>query len=1158
EHSPRTVVLQKGSEGFGFVLRGAKSQLKPSGELDFRPTNEFPALQYLDNVDAGSPSDKAGLKPGDFILEINGENVVRASHDRVVNLIRASGNTLAMKVVTVHPTGRSQEWFVHQNHSKTMPNRKKKAPEPPRRDPQTSLSYSRADGQNISEEMKAMEKFDKAISGERKDSTTSTEQKTASIRGRHAVKRVSCIDTENLEVDQQKSNHISPSEARINKYHKGQNGALERSRSNPDLSGKPVYATPQVPDSANSSGLNGTRVYDLPHGGQQSQPSPTNYRPNIAPPQPPSPVSNKSQRKQAPSPPTGEADKSEVVSITTNRKSQYVSVPHPGKPIEGSQFESSFRPGTSAKLTEEPTATVPSLEQSKLKPGHTRSSSTGAGLLKMVTVPLSNTPKEDSMEKRTLAEDKVRDSAADIMKSYPSAQLLVTADVHNSIMDKKTSKPHEPEPDYDIDSGDEKKNFEPKAQVSAENNHKVTLISVGVESKTKPAPGRNRYTIHSTIPLKNPEESIEIPPRPTGPAPIPPKNEERTWVGSRRSSFQSESSQPNSGNSSPRDMGVRMQKEVLAPPPPPPPPPPTAPPPPPVPPSPKSEIRIGQLNADKPALPTEDILAAVAKRKERLEMDGPRITMNKPEVKPNPRDRTQLAILEAVAKRRTALQHQSETAVVDTIETQLQKTKKLQAAKFSLSMNQRSNPTSETNVKVSNNDNSKSFEATDKVQSKPNFLPVNSKPTRTEEKSKQPVKADIKSSHPTTKPVELSIKIGTKSSGDPLPSMTELKPKILHKSESTKTKHEIPLQKPDIKKEASKTSSEVQNVGKHEEKTHDMEVQLRPKKSDETGQNGEDKSNRNSDFVQLAEIKRQEWLQRKASQYNKSNSSSKQTSPDTSKPGSPDRSWKKGLIQIKPVSDKSIVSTVIMKDATTDQSNTDTKVKGQTLNGDVNHNDHNKQSKNVNSVKSPPSAFRDRKEVNAFVQLEIIPPPSSFLSESSTDMHDINDHHSNGPSFSPDSASIVSSLSTLSSLSGDHNDTNPHGYEDMIAPPPPGFDDGTNSADNIDQVARVIPPPPEFGNGYSSDKSARPFASKPVESWLCNDVLDWLDSLNMGQYKSSFQQNSIDGKHLVSFTRNNYIELGVTQVGHRMNLERSIKKLAMHQSHSNIIESERL
>ena len=46
------------------------AQLKPNGDLDFRPSSEFPALQYLDSVDPGSAADRAGLKGGDFILEV--------------------------------------------------------------------------------------------------------------------------------------------------------------------------------------------------------------------------------------------------------------------------------------------------------------------------------------------------------------------------------------------------------------------------------------------------------------------------------------------------------------------------------------------------------------------------------------------------------------------------------------------------------------------------------------------------------------------------------------------------------------------------------------------------------------------------------------------------------------------------------------------------------------------------------------------------------------------------------------------------------------------------------------------------------------------------------------------------------------------------------
>ena len=38
--------------------------------VQFVPSEKMPALQYLDSVEKGSVSDKAGLKAGDFILEV--------------------------------------------------------------------------------------------------------------------------------------------------------------------------------------------------------------------------------------------------------------------------------------------------------------------------------------------------------------------------------------------------------------------------------------------------------------------------------------------------------------------------------------------------------------------------------------------------------------------------------------------------------------------------------------------------------------------------------------------------------------------------------------------------------------------------------------------------------------------------------------------------------------------------------------------------------------------------------------------------------------------------------------------------------------------------------------------------------------------------------
>lgn len=93
----RTVVLQRGRKGFGFVLRGAKTN-----DIKFEPTPEVPALQFLESVDKDSNADKAGLKPLDFVLEINNIDVTCRTHAECVKLIKKTGDTLALKVYTVN------------------------------------------------------------------------------------------------------------------------------------------------------------------------------------------------------------------------------------------------------------------------------------------------------------------------------------------------------------------------------------------------------------------------------------------------------------------------------------------------------------------------------------------------------------------------------------------------------------------------------------------------------------------------------------------------------------------------------------------------------------------------------------------------------------------------------------------------------------------------------------------------------------------------------------------------------------------------------------------------------------------------------------------------------------------------------------------------
>ncbi|MBN3273115.1 SHAN3 protein, partial [Polyodon spathula] len=95
----KTAVLQKKeNEGFGFVLRGAKAETPIE---EFAPTPAFPALQYLESVDVEGVAWRAGLRTGDFLIEVNAVNVVKVGHKQVVSLIRQGGNHLLMKVVSV-------------------------------------------------------------------------------------------------------------------------------------------------------------------------------------------------------------------------------------------------------------------------------------------------------------------------------------------------------------------------------------------------------------------------------------------------------------------------------------------------------------------------------------------------------------------------------------------------------------------------------------------------------------------------------------------------------------------------------------------------------------------------------------------------------------------------------------------------------------------------------------------------------------------------------------------------------------------------------------------------------------------------------------------------------------------------------------------------
>ncbi|KAK3568342.1 hypothetical protein QTP86_004955 [Hemibagrus guttatus] len=72
--------LQKSSSGFGFSLKSSK------GEEGI----------FMTDVIAGGVADNVGVKAGDRVVEINGENVERATHDQTVVKVKAAGNSVML------------------------------------------------------------------------------------------------------------------------------------------------------------------------------------------------------------------------------------------------------------------------------------------------------------------------------------------------------------------------------------------------------------------------------------------------------------------------------------------------------------------------------------------------------------------------------------------------------------------------------------------------------------------------------------------------------------------------------------------------------------------------------------------------------------------------------------------------------------------------------------------------------------------------------------------------------------------------------------------------------------------------------------------------------------------------------------------------------
>ncbi|KAJ8338100.1 hypothetical protein SKAU_G00370660 [Synaphobranchus kaupii] len=83
ELKPRLCSMVKGENGYGFHLHGEKGK---SG-------------QYIRKVEPESPAEASGLRAGDRVVEVNGENVEKETHHQVVQRIKVLEHETRLLVV---------------------------------------------------------------------------------------------------------------------------------------------------------------------------------------------------------------------------------------------------------------------------------------------------------------------------------------------------------------------------------------------------------------------------------------------------------------------------------------------------------------------------------------------------------------------------------------------------------------------------------------------------------------------------------------------------------------------------------------------------------------------------------------------------------------------------------------------------------------------------------------------------------------------------------------------------------------------------------------------------------------------------------------------------------------------------------------------------
>ncbi|KAM9336206.1 Na(+)/H(+) exchange regulatory cofactor NHE-RF1a [Symphorus nematophorus] len=107
---PRLCHMKKGDGGYGFNLHSQKN--KPG--------------QFIRAVDEDSPAQRAGLRPQDKIIQVNGVSVIGMQHSEVVAAIKAGGDETTLLVVDAE----TEEFFKRCNVTPTEEHVTGPLPEP--------------------------------------------------------------------------------------------------------------------------------------------------------------------------------------------------------------------------------------------------------------------------------------------------------------------------------------------------------------------------------------------------------------------------------------------------------------------------------------------------------------------------------------------------------------------------------------------------------------------------------------------------------------------------------------------------------------------------------------------------------------------------------------------------------------------------------------------------------------------------------------------------------------------------------------------------------------------------------------------------------------------------------------------------------------------